>query len=404
MSVIATTIQAATGCTPALAALYAPHLADACTSYDITTPQRLAAFLAQIGHESGSLKYSAELWGPTPAQQRYEGRADLGNTQTGDGLRYRGRGLIQITGRFNYGRCRDRLRMVLGEQMVPDFERVPEALEQAQWAAWSAASFWATSGCNDLADAGDFTGITRRINGGLNGQADRLDRWERAKAALGAQDQATAADPVPTDPTPPPAPIEAPAAPIPAGEAPDWPPPTPPKAKPMAPLIAALLPSLIEAIPKLGALFGNGSEVATRNVKAAEIAFTVAKTALGATNEQEVVERIKADPAAAQTVAKAIEANWFELADAGGGGIEGARKADAAQSGGDIRKSASFWISLLLLPMAYLFVLSLIGLIGTASWSDDVRAGLAGSIISSIIGGLVGYYFGQTTTRNRSAA
>jgi uncharacterized membrane protein YsdA (DUF1294 family) len=69
-----------------------------------------------------------------------------------------------------------------------------------------------------------------------------------------------------------------------------------------------------------------------------------------------------------------------------------------------IRKSPSFWVGLVLIPLVYLLVLSLIGMIGSATWSDDVRAGLAGSLISAIIGGLVGYYFGQTTTRNRSAA
>lgn len=183
---------------------------------------------------------------------------------------------------------------------------------------------------------------------------------------------------------------------IPAGEVlPEQP------SKPMAPIIAALLPSLVEAIPKLGQLFGK-SEVAQRNVKAAEIAFSVAKEALGATNEQEVVQRVQADPAAAQAVSQAVESNWYLLTEAGGGGIEGARAADLKSSGGDIRKSASFWIALLLLPMVYLLVLSLIGVVGTASWSDDVRAGLAGSLISAIVGGLVGYYYGQTTSRNRT--
>lgn len=176
-----------------------------------------------------------------------------------------------------------------------------------------------------------------------------------------------------------------------------------PKGSFMAPIIAALLPSLIDAIPKLGALFAK-SDTAKTNVKAAEIAFSVAKEALGATNEQEVIARVQSDPAAAATVSKAIEDNWFQLTDAGGGGIDGARKADAATSGGDMLKSPTFWICLFMLPLVYLFALSLIGIIGTATWSDDVRAGLAGSIISAIIGGIVGYYTGQTTTRNRTPA
>ena len=104
----------AVGCTPMRAELFAGHLAEACAAYHITTPERLAAFLAQIGHESASLRYVAEVWGPTTTQQRYEGRKDLGNTQSGDGSRYRGRGLIQTTGRANYAAVRDRLRRRLG--------------------------------------------------------------------------------------------------------------------------------------------------------------------------------------------------------------------------------------------------------------------------------------------------
>lgn len=171
----------------------------------------------------------------------------------------------------------------------------------------------------------------------------------------------------------------------------------------MAPIIAALLPALTAAIPVLGKLFGSGSEVATRNSKAAEIVFDIATKAIGATNEQEVVTKVTADPAAAATVTQAIEARWLDLTEAGGGGVEGARKADAAARGaGDLMHSASFWVALLLLPLVYLLVLSLVGIIGTATWSDDVRAGLAGSLISAVIGGLVGYYYGQTTSRNRS--
>ena len=113
---------------------------------------------------------------------------------------------------------------------------------------------------------------------------------------------------------------------------------------------------------------------------------------------------MQSDPAVAAVAAKAVEDVWWQITEGGGGGIEGAQQADLAQqSSGDIRKSASFWIALLLLPMPYMLVASLIGLIGTATWSDDVRAGLAGSLISAVIGGLVGYYYGQTTTRNRTA-
>ncbi|GLK88330.1 glycoside hydrolase family 19 protein [Pseudomonas turukhanskensis] len=144
--------------------------------YRIDSPVRAAAFLAQVGHESGQLRYLREIWGPTPAQARYEGRQDLGNTQPGDGKRFMGRGLIQVTGRANYQKAGAALGLPLEDQ--------PELLEQPVHAAMSAAWFWQTHGLNELADAGQFQTITRRINGGLNGQAERVALWETAKRVL----------------------------------------------------------------------------------------------------------------------------------------------------------------------------------------------------------------------------
>jgi putative chitinase len=163
-----------------------PYLVEAMELYEINTAERQAAFLAQIGHESGGLRWTTEIWGPTPAQVHYEGRKDLGNDEPGDGSRYRGRGFIQTTGRANYARVRDRLREKLPDLEVPDFEDEPDELAQYRWAALSAADYWDMRGLNDLADAGDFEGITRKINGGLNGQADRVAKWERAKEVLQA--------------------------------------------------------------------------------------------------------------------------------------------------------------------------------------------------------------------------
>jgi len=155
-------------------------LNDAMAAYGIDTPARQAAFLAQIAHESGQLRYTRELWGPTPTQLGYEGRADLGNTQPGDGARFKGRGLIQITGRANYAACGAALGLPLLDQ--------PELLEQPDGACKSAAWFWKTNGLNELADVGEKAqiAICRRINGGTNGLADRQAFWERARAALGA--------------------------------------------------------------------------------------------------------------------------------------------------------------------------------------------------------------------------
>ena len=141
--------------------------------YHINSPLRQAAFIAQIAHESGELRYVKEI----ASGAAYEGRKDLGNTQPGDGMRYKGRGLIQITGRNNYAEC--------GKAMGVDLITNPELLETNGLACRSAAWFWASRGLNDLADKGDFERITKRINGGLNGYQERLVYHARAKTALG---------------------------------------------------------------------------------------------------------------------------------------------------------------------------------------------------------------------------
>ena len=127
-------------------------------------------------HESGQPKYVKEVWGPTAVQARYEGRKDLGNIVAGDGPKYRGRGLIQITGRANYMAC--------GKGLGLDLINQPELLERPQQACMSAAWFWATKGLSTLADAGQFDKITQRINGGQNGAADRQALYVRALKVL----------------------------------------------------------------------------------------------------------------------------------------------------------------------------------------------------------------------------
>ena len=159
-----------------VAGVFVPLLNTAMVRYQIIGQKRIAAFIAQIGHESGQFKYVKEIWGPTAAQARYEGRKDLGNTVAGDGSKYRGRGLIQITGRANYMAC--------GEGLGLDLIKQPELLEKPQHACMSAAWFWATRGLNTLADAGQFDRITRRINGGQNGAADRQALYARALKVL----------------------------------------------------------------------------------------------------------------------------------------------------------------------------------------------------------------------------
>jgi putative chitinase len=158
------------------AGVFVPALNTAMSRYGIVGTVRVAAFIAQVGHESGQLRWVREIWGPTAQQAGYEGRADLGNTQKGDGSKYRGRGLIQITGRANYTAC--------GEALGLDLISNPELLELPQHAAMSAAWFWSTNGLNTLADQGQFAKITRRINGGLTGQDDRQALYDKALKVL----------------------------------------------------------------------------------------------------------------------------------------------------------------------------------------------------------------------------
>ena len=147
--------------------------------YEINTPERVAAFLAQIAHESGSFRYVEEI----ASGKAYEGRIDLGNTIEGDGVRFKGRGLIQITGRSNYYK--------LGQALNYDFINNPEDLKLPGAATMSAGWFWNMRKLNDLADLGtpeSFRMITKKINGGYNGLADRVKHWKNCKRALNILD------------------------------------------------------------------------------------------------------------------------------------------------------------------------------------------------------------------------
>lgn len=141
--------------------------------YGISTRQRIANFLGQGAHETGGFRLLREVWGPTDAQKRYEGRADLGNTKPGDGFLFRGRGIFQITGRANYSE--------IGRAIGQDLVGCPSLAESPPVAIETAAYFWKSRGLNELADAGDEDRITRRINGGVTGIAERRALVDRAK-------------------------------------------------------------------------------------------------------------------------------------------------------------------------------------------------------------------------------
>jgi putative chitinase len=155
-------------------ALFVEPLTGTMELYKINTPQRMSCFIAQIAHESGSLRYVKELASGS-AYDTGKLAVDLGNTpeDDGDGEKYKGRGLIQITGNFNY--------KMLSRDLGVDFINFPQLLEEPLYASTSAGWFWNRGNLNELADKMDFKAITRRINGGLNGYEDRLKYLELAK-------------------------------------------------------------------------------------------------------------------------------------------------------------------------------------------------------------------------------
>lgn len=168
-------LAAVYGIKEAVAAYWLPGILQACLLADITTLPRLRMFIAQVGHETGCLRFMREIWGPTAQQLRYEPVTQLsqrlGNVNPGDGKRYMGRGGLQTTGGGNYKRLTAKLRKLGFE--CPDFYAEPDSLLLPQYAMLGAAVFWLDNGLNRFADTGDFAGATKRINGGYNGLAHR---------------------------------------------------------------------------------------------------------------------------------------------------------------------------------------------------------------------------------------
>jgi len=163
------------------AKLFAPFLAAACKRFGIDSVLREAAFLAQLAHESGEFRWMKEIWGPNKWQLKYEGSASLGNTRSGDGKKFMGRGPIQITGRSNYTACSKGLG--LGSQLL---ER-PELLEGPEYGCLAAGWFWNSRNINAPADKGDFHRVTQLINGRRElGYDERLVYYKRALSVLGA--------------------------------------------------------------------------------------------------------------------------------------------------------------------------------------------------------------------------
>lgn len=178
-------VKEATGANDSDAAKFLPYINSAIRKYDINNDKRILAFLSQIGHESAHLRTTTEY----ADGSAYEGNANLGNTQVGDGKKFRGRGLIQITGRSNY----NQVSKALGK----DFINNPELLAQPKYAAEASAWWWKNRGLNEIADTMNvkkplsdiknesaFKQITKRINGGYNGLEQRKNNWISGQNAI----------------------------------------------------------------------------------------------------------------------------------------------------------------------------------------------------------------------------
>lgn len=175
----ATTLASAMGCSQTKALQYVADFNAAMLAARCTTVNRAAMWCAQVGHESAGLVYFEEL----ASGAAYEGRVDLGNNVKGDGVRFKGRGPIQLTGRHNYGQFGSWCKAQGYVSDAAHFLNNPTQVATSRWGFLAAAWYWtvARSKLNAQADAGDIDAATRSINGGTNGLADRVARWNRCR-------------------------------------------------------------------------------------------------------------------------------------------------------------------------------------------------------------------------------
>ena len=250
--------------------------------------------------------------------------------------------------------------------------------------------------------------LLRKLNNSdYRGAADEFGKWVNAggKAMYGLVRRRTAerdlfvkaeAAPEPSlapELTPEPTPV--------AEEYFPWvPPPEPqPIKKPMAPILAALLPSLVNLIPELAKIFGSGPKT-ERNLEVAQKVANIVVQATSTPNLQGAVEAMQNDPKVQEIARRAIQEQWFGLVEAGGGGIEGARKFNTEVTT-PFWKMPAFWISVLLLPLLYGTVyLVLTG--ASDAFSSEVRAAIASAVVTGVLGGLIGFWLGSSYTTSKS--
>lgn len=353
------------GCSEEVAGHWLPHLVSAMRASDINTIDRAAAFLAQIGHESGGLQYVEEIWGPTNAQHRYEGKASLGNTELGDGYLFRGRGLIQITGRYNY--------ITVGEALGIDLIANPGLLKQPQYAAMSAAWYWQDRRLNKEADAGNFDMITTRINGGQNGADDRRARLKTANSVL---IDLVRSEPSDTQPV-----ISS------AHQQED---------KPMDPFALAAIGSLIQKAPDLIRIFGGDRK--EPNAQAAEIVAGIAREVTGEATTEGAVQVIEKSPEAADKFRAGVRMNIGDLISLA---EQDEKSRDAAMARNQTLMSADpRWIYVIggiaVLVVLASYVIAGIVITGGEAFSPEVKAMVITGVAIGSVATVLNFLYGSS--------
>lgn len=316
-------------------------------------------FVAQCAHESDHFRTTVEY----ASGAAYEGRKDLGNTESGDGRKFKGRGYIQLTGRANYAKA--------GAYFGVDFLEHPEWVAQPEWAAKVSAWFFTVFA---KVDGLDITRATKRINGGLNGIKQRTEFYARAKQLL--------------DNTPQPL--------------------LQPREDNMDPFTLTAVTSIIKEVPDLIRIFGKDGENTERNAKAAEKVVDIAKAITGETTAEGAVQVIKTDPEVREAVQKFIRESWMELTEVGGGVNEARKFAVSIQNSPYAHVVAVVsYAGLGLIGFANLVVFLALGIaIVTDHKSIDQMFQMASTLVQADIGAsliVFGFWLGSSVQKSRTS-
>ena len=172
------------------------------------------------------------------------------------------------------------------------------------------------------------------------------------------------------------------------------------ESKPMLPVLGALLPTIIGMIPQLTKVFTDGTSVTDRNIVVAQKVGELIVDATNSTNLQQAVETMQHDPEALQAATSAVQSQLYDLVEAGGGGIAGARQFAASADGKSMLYMPAFWVTVLLLPLLYGTVW--IALTSESGFSNEVRAAIASAVVTGILGAVVGFWLGSSFTTSKS--